>query len=79
MLSMAFAAILAQRIVPNKIVYAESEKGWADIVFTNAAATASSADYTVTDSWGVAGESREIFRGTASLGPNAVKSEAKRS
>ena len=72
-LSMAFAAIFVQRIVPNKIVYAESEKGWADIVFTNAAANASSAGYTVTDSWGVAGESREIFRGTASLGPNAVK------
>ena len=72
-LSMAFAAIFVQRIVPNKIVYAESEKGWADVVFTNAAAKASSAGYTVTDSWGVAGESREIFRGTASLEPNAVK------
>ena len=73
MLSMAFAAIMVQRIVPNKIVYAESEKGWADIVFTNTAAAVSSADYTVTDSWGVAGESREIFRGTASLDPNECK------
>jgi hypothetical protein len=72
-LCLAVAAILPQRIVPNRIVYAEDEKGWADIVFTNAAESAASADYVVTDSWDIAGECREICRGTASLGPYAVK------
>ena len=72
--SAAYAGIRPQRIVPNKIVYGVGEKGWADIVFTNASVKAERAAYVVTDSWDIDGSKREICRDIVEMEPNAVKS-----
>ena len=61
------------RIVPNKIVYPVGEKGWATVCFTNTAAEAKTAGFTVTERWGLDDGNREIFAGSVSLGPNESK------
>ena len=50
------------RIVPNKIVYDEGEKGWLDIVLTNASEDVC-VNVVVDEKWGLADEGRELWRG----------------
>lgn len=68
------AAIQPLRIVPNKIVYPLNEKGTVKVVVTNTAASNASAEMRVTETWGIEGESREIYKGTLNLTPNECKS-----
>ena len=67
--SAGFAGIAPLRIVPNKIVYDEGERGWFTATFTNREAKAGTAAVVVNERWGLglAGERRELWRGEMKL------------
>lgn len=54
------------RIIPNKIVYDEGERGWFDIVLTNCSVDARS-NVVVDEKWGLDDEGRELWRGDVVL------------